>query len=280
VLWKQSSAGEPGWDSPWGRGRPGWHIECSAMSAAYLGDVFDIHGGGLDLIFPHHENEIAQSRCAHGTPTMANYWMHNGFLEVEGKKMSKSEGNFVTINELLSTEKFGGRMWPGEVLRLAMLKTHYRQPIDWTVRGLEESRQIINSWADAIQPHGIDPEEGVPTLPRAVVSALCDDLNISQAITEMHGMARAAKNGDEKAAELLAGAADFLGLQRSKWDAKLEKHIFDSAFDDKVEVLIADRTAARARKDFKESDRIRDELAAMGVVIKDSKEGTTWEIAR
>jgi cysteinyl-tRNA synthetase len=161
-----------------------------------------------------------------------------------------------------------------------MLKTHYRQPIDWTVRGLEESRQIINSWADAIQPHGIDPEEGVPTLPRAVVSALCDDLNISQAITEMHGMARAAKNGDEKAAELLAGAADFLGLQRSKWDAKLEKHIFDSAFDDKVEVLIADRTAARARKDFKESDRIRDELAAMGVVIKDSKEGTTWEIAR
>src|SRR6202171_797034 len=185
VLWKQSSENEPGWESPWGRGRPGWHIECSAMSAAYLGDVFDIHGGGLDLIFPHHENELAQSRCAHGTSVMANYWMHNGFLEVEGKKMSKSEGNFVTIHELL------GR-WPGDVLRLNMLKTHYRSPIDWTIRGLEESRQIINSWADAIQPHGVDPEEGVPTLPRAVVSALSDDLNTALAITEMHGLARAA----------------------------------------------------------------------------------------
>jgi cysteinyl-tRNA synthetase len=139
VLWKLSSEHEPGWDSPWGRGRPGWHIECSAMSAAYLGDVFDIHGGGLDLIFPHHENEIAQSRCAHGTHAMANYWMHNGFLQVEGEKMSKSLGNFFTINELLNTEKFGGRKWPGEVLRLAMLKTHYRQPIDWTVQGLQEA---------------------------------------------------------------------------------------------------------------------------------------------
>ncbi len=132
VLWKQSSKNEPGWESPWGRGRPGWHIECSAMSSAYLGNVFDIHGGGLDLIFPHHENEIAQSRCAHGTSVMANYWMHNGFLQVEGAKMSKSDGNFVTIREALKD-------WPGEVLRLNMLKTHYRSPIDWTVRGLEES---------------------------------------------------------------------------------------------------------------------------------------------
>ena len=125
VLWKLSSESEPGWESPWGRGRPGWHIECSAMSERYLGEVFDIHGGGLDLIFPHHENEIAQSRCAHGTKVMANVWMHNGFLQVEGRKMSKSEGNFVTIYELLHTEKFGGRQWPGEVLRLAMLMTHY-----------------------------------------------------------------------------------------------------------------------------------------------------------
>src|ERR1700682_2951272 len=132
VLWKQSSEDEPGWESPWGRGRPGWHIECSAMSAAYLGDVFDIHGGGLDLIFPHHENELAQSRCAHGTSAMANYWMHNGFLEVEGKKMSRSEGNFVTIRELLETDAFGGRKWEGSVLRYAMLSTHYTQPIDWT----------------------------------------------------------------------------------------------------------------------------------------------------
>src|SRR5450755_812822 len=139
VLWKQSSGDEPGWESPWGRGRPGWHIECSAMSAAYLGEVFDIHGGGIDLIFPHHENELAQSRCAHGTPAMANYWMHNEFVQVEGEKMSKSSGNFVTINELLATDKFGGRKWSGEALRLAMLRTHYRSPIDWTSRALEEA---------------------------------------------------------------------------------------------------------------------------------------------
>src|SRR4051795_4722656 len=139
VLWKQSSGDEPGWESPWGRGRPGWHIECSAMSAAYLGTVFDIHGGGLDLIFPHHENELAQSRCAHGTLLMANFWMHNGFLQVEGDKMSKSLGNFVTIRELL-------RRQPGSVLRFAMLKTHYRSPIDWTLKGLEESAKTLDDW--------------------------------------------------------------------------------------------------------------------------------------
>ena len=155
VLWKLSSAEEPGWESPWGRGRPGWHIECSAMSKSYLGEVFDIHGGGLDLIFPHHENELAQSRCAHGTKKMANIWMHNGFLQVEGQKMSKSLGNFVTINELLDTDKFGGREWDGQVLRLAMLKTHYRQPIDWSVRGLEEAQTALDGWmkfANGVEP--------------------------------------------------------------------------------------------------------------------------------
>ena len=143
VLWKPSKENEPGWDSPWGRGRPGWHIECSAMSWAHLGETFDIHGGGIDLVFPHHENEIAQSCCAFGREVMANYWMHNGFLQVEGEKMSKSLGNFVTIHELLHTEKFGGRKWPGEVLRLAMLRTHYRQPIDWTVKALEEAETSV-----------------------------------------------------------------------------------------------------------------------------------------
>jgi cysteinyl-tRNA synthetase len=248
------------------------------MSWKHLGEEFDIHGGGIDLVFPHHENELAQSCCAFHRNRMANFWMHNGFLQVEGEKMSKSLGNFVTIRELLGE-------WPGEVLRLNMLKTHYRSPIDWTLRGLEESRQIINSWADAIQPHGLDIEEGIPEAPQSLVLALCDDLNTSRAIAEMHGMARAAKGGDEKAAELLAGAADLLGLRRSSWDAKLEKHIFDSVFDNKVDVLISERTAARARKDFKESDRIRDELAAMGVVLKDGRDvdgnpTTTWEIAR
>ncbi len=154
VLWKLSSADEPGWESPWGRGRPGWHIECSAMSARYLGKVFDIHGGGLDLIFPHHENEIAQSRCAHGTPVMANIWMHNGFLQVEGEKMSKSLGNFVTINELLETEKFGSNQWHGRVVRLAMLGTHYRQPIDWTVDKLLQARSLI--WDISRLMHGVD----------------------------------------------------------------------------------------------------------------------------
>src|SRR6201999_1062600 len=177
-LWKQSSGNEPGWESPWGRGRPGWHIECSAMSAAYLGDVFDIHGGGLDLIFPHHENELAQSRCAHGTSVMANYWMHNGFLEVEGKKMSKSLGNFVTIRELLAD-------WPGEVLRLNMLKTHYRSPMDWTVASLEESKKTLNSWYDIIgdetQPTGQADE--------SMMTFLGDDLNTAGAITRLHAIA-------------------------------------------------------------------------------------------
>ena len=144
VLWKPSKPGEPSWPSPAGiaaPGRPGWHIECSAMSWKHLGEAFDIHGGGIDLVFPHHENEVAQTRCSFGTPVMANVWMHNGFLQVEGEKMSKSLGNFVTINELLATDVFGGRSWSGEVLRLAMLKTHYRQPIDWTVRALEEARK-------------------------------------------------------------------------------------------------------------------------------------------
>ncbi len=159
VLWKLSSAEEPGWESPWGRGRPGWHIECSAMSKSYLGEVFDIHGGGLDLIFPHHENELAQSRCAHGTKKMANVWMHNGFLQVEGQKMSKSLGNFVTINELLETEKFGGKKWPGEVLRLAMLKTHYRQPIDWTVRTLLEAETTIEKWIETFDQSGWNTDE-------------------------------------------------------------------------------------------------------------------------
>src|ERR1700759_5018254 len=193
VLWKQSSADEPGWDSPWGRGRPGWHIECSAMSAAYLGDVFDIHGGGLDLIFPHHENELAQSRCAHGTPTMANYWMHNGFLQVEGEKMSKSIGNFVTIRELLAD-------WPGEVLRLNMLRTHYRQPIDWTMKGLEESAKTLDDWYALAGPRPERPGGG------AVLEALCDDLNTPRAITELHALRHRAQAQDSLAAEELAAS--------------------------------------------------------------------------
>jgi cysteinyl-tRNA synthetase len=280
VLWKLSSEHEPGWDSPWGRGRPGWHIECSAMSAAYLGNVFDIHGGGLDLIFPHHENEIAQSRCAHGTAMMANYWMHNGFLEVEGAKMSKSLGNFVTIRELLND-------WPGEALRLNMLKTHYRSPIDWTLKGLEESFRNVREWHHFAIPMNRDVLENLSELPRRplfppIEAALLDDLNTPLAISEIHRL----RNGivHDVAADRTAftDALRFLGLYRDNYSLVAE---LSPERKTEVESKIGARSAARARKDFKESDRIRDELAAMGVVLKDGKDAngnpiTTWEIAR
>jgi cysteinyl-tRNA synthetase len=279
VLWKQSSENEPGWESPWGRGRPGWHIECSAMSAAYLGEVFDIHGGGLDLIFPHHENEIAQSRCAHGTPVMANTWMHNGFLQVEGEKMSKSTGNFVTIRELLAD-------WPGEVLRLNMLKTHYRSPIDWTLKGLEESAKVLDEWyaLSAVIDAGATSKIKISS---SMLEALCDDLNTPKAISELHQLRNKAIHGEGvKFLELLVDSLEFLGLRTvssKQWASRKQasRGVDGKAVDD----LLLKRKEARAQKDFKESDRIRDELAAMGVVLKDGKDAdgkpvTTWEIAR
>jgi cysteinyl-tRNA synthetase len=271
VLWKPSKPGEPSWPSPAGiktPGRPGWHIECSAMSWKHLGETFDIHGGGIDLVFPHHENEIAQSRCAFHTGVMANYWMHNGFLQVEGEKMSKSLGNFFTIHDLLKD-------WPGEVLRFNMLRTHYRQPIDWTVKGLEESWKTLDDWywivADA--PGG--------ALSGAVMDALGDDLNTPQAIAVLHGLRNKAQTGDDKARTDLAASLRLLGFlheSAAQWAARRQQSATVDAA--KVQSLIDARTAARKAKDFKESDRIRDELAAMGVVLKDSKDGTTWEIAR
>jgi cysteinyl-tRNA synthetase len=271
VLWKPSKPGEPSWPSPAGiraEGRPGWHIECSAMAWKHLGEQFDIHGGGIDLVFPHHENELAQSCCAFHEARMANVWMHNGFLQVEGDKMSKSTGNFVTIRELLAD-------WPGEVLRLNMLKTHYRSPIDWTLKGLEESAKTLDDWyrvaADAAagQAHG------------AVIEALSDDLNTPQMIASLHGLRNNAASGSEGDRGVFAASLRLLGFlseTATQWDGRKRQA---SGVDAKqVEDLISARTAARARKDFRESDRIRDELAALGVAIKDSKEGTTWEIAR
>jgi cysteinyl-tRNA synthetase len=256
VLWKPSKEGEPAWSSPCGittPGRPGWHIECSAMSWKHLGETFDIHGGGIDLVFPHHENEIAQSRCAFHTPVMANYWMHNGFLQVEGEKMSKSLGNFVTIHELLKD-------WPGEVVRLNMLRTHYRQPMDWTVKGLEESWKILASWTEAPEFTRTKDE----TIAAPVLDALCDDLNTPQMIATLHALSDDA----QRAASLHA-----LGFTHRPYSRR-------TVDKGKVESLIAARNTARNSKNFKESDRIRDELAAMGVVLKDSKDGTTWEVAR
>ncbi|MGB7090159.1 MAG: DALR domain-containing protein, partial [Methylovirgula sp.] len=201
VLWKPSSPDEPGWESPWGRGRPGWHLECSAMSWEYLGEVFDIHGGGIDLVFPHHENEIAQTCSAFGHEVMANYWLHNGFLQVEGEKMAKSLGNFVTIRELLTTDNFGDCFWPGDVVRLAMLKTHYREPINWRVDGLEEARKELLNWSDLIAttfdgcageiPPDFDDEE--------IESALSDDLNTPLAIARIHRLAQRAESNRESA---------------------------------------------------------------------------------
>jgi cysteinyl-tRNA synthetase len=297
VLWKPSKPGEPAWPSPSGiavPGRPGWHIECSAMSWKHLGETFDIHGGGIDLVFPHHENEIAQSRCALHTPVMANYWLHNGFLQVEGAKMSKSEGNFVTIRELLGAEKFGGRRWPGEVLRFAMLRTHYRQPIDWTVKSLEESENSLLrfsdlSWvADSIDSR---PELFVePPLPHApsdeILECLADDLNFPAAIAHMHSLRQQLQSAKDNVAKTnaafqLSHDARFLGFDlgiiRKQYH---ERRQLDALQYARISALIAARDAARSRKDFRESDRIRDELAAMGVVLKDSKDGTTWEIAR
>jgi cysteinyl-tRNA synthetase len=278
VLWKQSSGDEPGWESPWGRGRPGWHIECSAMSEAYLGEVFDIHGGGLDLIFPHHENELAQSRCAHGTSKMANYWMHNGFLEVEGKKMSKSEGNFVTIRELLAD-------WPGEVLRLNMLKTHYRSPSDWTVKGLEESEKTLDEWHALSEV--IDVNSFEPKIFPSVEEALCDDLNTPKAISELHQLRNKAVHGEGvEFLESLVLSLKSIGLLKMSSKQWATRKQAGRAVDEKiVDALLDQRRAARVRKDFKESDLIRDKLAAMGVVLKDGKDAdgkpvTTWEIAR
>jgi cysteinyl-tRNA synthetase len=265
VLWKLSSESEPGWESPWGRGRPGWHIECSAMSGRYLGDVFDIHGGGLDLIFPHHENEIAQSRCAHGTKVMANVWMHNGFLQVEGRKMSKSEGNFVTIYELLHTEKFGGRQWPGDVLRVAMLMTHYREPIDFSIKRLEEAERLLSKWP-AAEPGDAKPDA-------SVVNALADDLNTVAAIQALHALAQ---SGDRAT---FAASAQLLGVlpQAAEIDEAVAIEI-DRRVKTRLELLKA--------KNFAEADSIRDTLLAEGIQLKDGKDAatgeriTTWEVKR
>jgi cysteinyl-tRNA synthetase len=271
VLWKPSKPGEPSWPSPAGikpEGRPGWHIECSAMAWTHLGEQFDIHGGGIDLVFPHHENEVAQSCCAFQESRMANYWMHNGFLQIEGDKMSKSTGNFVTIRELLAD-------WPGEVLRLNMLRTHYRSPIDWTVKGLEEAAKTLDDWYwVAADLKGEQPSD-------AVIEALSDDLNTPQMIASLHGLRNRAASGNERDRSQFGASLRLLGfLSESAAEWKGRKQQASGIDATQIEGLISERTAARARKDFRESDRIRDQLAAMGVVIKDSKEGTTWEIAR
>jgi cysteinyl-tRNA synthetase len=355
VLWKPSKPDEPGWYSPWGRGRPGWHIECSAMSAALLGEIFDIHGGGIDLVFPHHENEIAQSRCAFHTPVMANYWMHNGFLQVEGEKMSKSSGNFFTIRELLATTKFGNRKWNGQVLRFAMLQTHYRQPIDWTVRNLEQSEARLGNWKSFAADRTRSRLNA--TLFDEVMAALLNDVNTPAAFaiidrvvasteptdrdrytvykvlktlglkggrsnvsiladnvaTVVNGIARISRNnwknieagvrqkpllnsGKPKAGSRLLALIALLKERLDQIEPVVQRALQidyvsqlkndlaskSASGESDLEVLVREqislRNLARERKDWEESDRIRDELAKKGVVLKDTKDGTTWEI--
>ena len=275
VLWKPSAPHEPGWDSPWGRGRPGWHIECSAMSWEHLGETFDIHGGGIDLVFPHHENEIAQSRCAFGHDVMANVWMHNGFLQVEGEKMSKSLGNFITIHELLHQDKFGGRKWSGPILRFAMLRTHYRQPIDWTLKGLEEAEANLRNWHDR---DVVKAREGAE-VPANILAALCEDLNTPEAISLIHALRKAGKAAELKSVLIFMGLyAPELFAKASSGDAQADMSGEEQA---QIEAVIAERLAARAAKNWAESDRLRDHLLAMGIVLKDNKDGTTtWERRR
>jgi cysteinyl-tRNA synthetase len=271
VLWKPSKPGEPAWPSPAGiaaPGRPGWHIECSAMAWKHLGETFDVHGGGIDLVFPHHENEIAQSRCAFHTPVMASFWMHNGFLQVEGEKMAKSAGNFVTIHELLQD-------WPGEAIRLAMLQTHYRQPINWTEAGLRDAKRTLDHWYE------LTANESPQLMCADTLDGLMDDLNTPKALAALHALRSEAASGAKGAAACLKASAQMFGLLQhsaQEWSAWRPA---SSRIDEKrVNALIDARSAARKAKNFAEADRVRDELTAMGVVLKDSKDGTTWEIAR
>ena len=280
VLWKPSKPGEPAWASPCAiatSGRPGWHIECSAMAWEYLGETFDIHGGGIDLVFPHHENEIAQTRCALHSPVIANFWMHNGFLQVEGRKMAKSEGNFVAIRELLAD-------WPGEVLRLNMLRAHYRQPLDWTVRGLEECQKVLDGWYHLLGD--MEPPTSV-IADNAVLESLCDDLNTPNVVTRMHALAseiRGSASGPHqielkrrlKASGILLGS---LATTEKKYLRSYPRRpLVDES---KVKNLINARASARKKKDFSQADGIRDELEAMGVEIEDHKDGTTtWKVKR
>ncbi|MFA4995095.1 MAG: cysteine--tRNA ligase [Bdellovibrionales bacterium] len=275
VLWKPSTPDQPGWDSPWGRGRPGWHIECSAMSNQHLGATFDIHGGGLDLIFPHHENEIAQSSCAHDGAPLANYWMHNGFLTINNDKMSKSLKNFFTVRELLAIA-------PGEALRFALLSGHYRQPLDFSTESLQKAKSTLDKWYGALR-NATAAKSKPEAVPHAIEESLCDDLNTPLAITDIHEMVnelnRAAtpKEQEPIKARLLA-AGNALGLLQQDPEVWFKWKPANNAgpTDAEIEKQIAARLAARKTKNYAESDRIRDALATQGVILEDKAGNTTW----
>ncbi|MGD8340840.1 MAG: cysteine--tRNA ligase [Gammaproteobacteria bacterium] len=283
VLWKPSAEDEVGWDSPWGRGRPGWHIECSAMAATHLGRVIDIHGGGQDLVFPHHENEIAQSRCAHGTEAFARYWMHNGLVHVDSEKMSKSVGNVLLLRDLLAE-------YPGEVVRLGLLNAHYRQPLDWSEQLLQEARRRLDRMYAALRDAGISGPGAAPDsehVPEAVREALDDDLNTPEALAELARLVRATNSAGEPAertrlANSLRAGGWMLGLLQEDpvhWFEHGSADVASELDAAAIEAMLAERERLRAEKEFAAADGIRDQLLQQGVVIEDGAEGTRWRRA-
>jgi cysteinyl-tRNA synthetase len=275
VLWKPSTPELPGWDSPWGRGRPGWHIECSAMAAKHLGRTIDIHGGGQDLVFPHHENENAQSCCAHDGDEFARYWVHNGFLSMDHEKMSKSVGNVLLVHDLIKTV-------PGEVIRLALLSAHYRQPLDWSAETLKSAKRQLDRLYGAIRGIDVSDEVRAKTdVPEALVAALEDDLNSPKAMSEFFGLAKTLnKTTDpgerQQLAAAMLAAGDLMGLLQTSPETWFAGHVEGGLSADDIEALIAKRNAARAGKDFAVADAVRDQLTEAGIKIEDGPGGTTW----
>jgi cysteinyl-tRNA synthetase len=275
VLWKPSTPELPGWESPWGIGRPGWHLECSAMAEKHLGRTIDIHGGGQDLVFPHHENELAQSRCAHSGEDFARYWVHNGFLSIHQEKMSKSLGNVVLVHDLVKSI-------PGEAIRMALLSAHYRQPLDWSAETIESARRMLDRLYGAVR--GIDvPAEtrAQAEPPEALIDALEDDLNTPRAMAEFFALAKAlnkASDAEEKQqlAEQMYAAGDLVGLLQSDPEEWFAGQGEGGLSAEDIEAMLEKRRMARAEKDFATADGIRDELASAGIQIEDGPEGTTW----
>lgn len=278
VLWKPSTENEPGWDSPWGRGRPGWHLECSAMIEKHLGETIDIHGGGRDLIFPHHENELAQSQCAHGGKEYVRYWMHNGYINIGGEKMSKSLGNFRMVRDLLT-------QYPGEVIRFALLSAHYRSELDFSPQLLDQSKASLDTLYGALRKVKDIEAAPINAVNSPVYQALLDDLNTSQAISGLHDLARRINKGERAELALLKGellaTAELMGLLSQNPDIWFQGDAADTGIDaTKVEALIAERQQAKLDKNYARADAIRQELKAMNVVLEDSKQGTTWKIEK
>ncbi len=275
VLWKPSTPELPGWESPWGRGRPGWHIECSAMAEKHLGTTIDIHAGGRDLVFPHHENEMAQSCCAHDGAPFARYWLHNGFLSMDQTKMSKSLGNVLLVHELIKTV-------PGEVIRLALLSAHYKQPLDWSAETLESARRMLDRLYGAVQ--GIDVPEAsraAADVPADMIEALEDDLNSPRAMAAFFGLAKELNKAtvDSERVKLAAqmyACGDLMGFLGTDPDAWFAGHVEGELMAEDIEALIEQRNAAKANRDFKTADAIRDQLQDAGITILDGRDGTSW----